>query len=56
MIFMNMNLDDHTCIKFFEVSLQVAIRTWFNNNQKKGFEFKFKFKSSYNVDYTIKLL
>jgi hypothetical protein len=26
---MNMNLDGHTCIKKFEVPLQVANMTWF---------------------------
>jgi hypothetical protein len=29
MIFMNMNLDGLTCIKKFEVPLQVTIMTWF---------------------------
>jgi hypothetical protein len=31
----------------------VAIRTWFNNIQKRGFKFEFKLKLRYIVDYTI---
>jgi hypothetical protein len=55
---MNMNLDRLTCIKEFEIYLQVAIRTWFNNNQKKQFEFEFEFKlkPSYTVDYNIEVV
>jgi hypothetical protein len=54
--FMNMNLDRLTCIKEFEIYLQVAIRTWFNNNQKKQFEFEFKLKPSYTMDYNIEVV
>jgi hypothetical protein len=35
MIFNNVNLDGLTCIKKFEVSLQVANGTWFNKIQKE---------------------
>jgi hypothetical protein len=38
MIFKNMNLDGLTCIKKIEVPLQVAIKTWFNNNQRKDLD------------------
>jgi hypothetical protein len=45
-----MNLDSLTCIKIFEVSLQVVNLTWFNNNQKGRFEFEIELKSWYSVE------
>jgi hypothetical protein len=56
MVFMTVNLEWLTCIQKAKVSLQVAIRTWFNNNQKKGFEFEFKLKPSNIIDYTVEVL
>jgi hypothetical protein len=47
---MTVYLDGLTYIKKIEVSLQVAIRTWFNKYSKRGFEFEFKLKPSYTID------
>jgi hypothetical protein len=50
MIFNTMNLDCLTCIKKIDVSLQVAIMTWFKNIQKRGLEFEFKLKPRCTVE------
>jgi hypothetical protein len=49
MIFKTVNLDGLICIKNFEVSLQVANRTWFNNI-KKG---DLNSNSNLNQDYSV---
>jgi phenolic acid decarboxylase len=56
MIFMIMNLYGLTYIQNFEVSIQVVIRTSFNNIQQKGFEFEIKLKTRYTIDYTVEVL
>jgi hypothetical protein len=37
---MNINLDGLTCIQEFEVPIQVANKTWFNNIKIKGLNSK----------------
>jgi hypothetical protein len=46
---MNMNLDGLTCIKKFDVPLQVTIMTWFIH-QRKDLNSKLNFKPRYTVE------
>jgi hypothetical protein len=45
MISNTLNLDGLTLVQKFEVSLQVASRTWFNNIQAR-FDFEFEYNSN----------
>jgi hypothetical protein len=52
MILKSMHLDGLTRMQIFEVSLQVANGTWFNNIQKGDL----KLNSNLNQSYTIEVL
>jgi hypothetical protein len=47
---MNMNLDDPTCIKKIELSLQGTNEPWFINIEREDLNFEFKLKPRYIVE------